>query len=233
MRSDPQLREQEMTTMRSIVAVAATLLFVGLSAEAGTASTETYQDACTDARQNCMNAREMARRSCRSGCRETIYEAVASARAICEQQDLDEEACRKLVRRTVRGAHGACRADCRVEAHLAKVVCRDERRECAEVCGGDIDPVCRDACVDDFDACREELGACVDVCRDELQAAVDACRDQVADLCDPEVLRECLHQARAEFRSCASDCHGNTTCAQDLRECIGDCVEEPDEGEDA
>ena len=221
-----------MTTMRGIVAVAATLFFVGLFAGAGTASTETCQDACSDGRRNCMSARKMAHRSCRSGCRETIHEAVAGARAICDEQDLREKACRKLVRRTVRGAQDTCRADCRVEARQAKVVCRSERRQCAGICSDEIDPVCRDACVDDFSACRQELGACVDVCRDERRAAVEACRDEVADLCDPVVFAECRHQARAGFRSCASDCHGDTACAQDLHECIGDCVTELDDAED-
>lgn len=219
-----------MTMMRCIVGAAATILFVGLPAGESVASTGNCQDACSDARKNCMSSKRMAHRSCRSGCRESINEAVSSARAICGQQGLAERACRKLVHRTVHGAQKACRADCGADAKLAKTVCKDERRECAQVCSDEIDPACRDACVDNFQACRKELGACVDVCKDERRAAVEACHDQVAGVCDPEALRECLRQARAEFRSCASECHGETTCAQDLRECVGDCLEEPDYG---
>ncbi len=217
-------------TRHTLLAIAATLLLVGVSAGASTASTETCREACSSGRQNCMNARKPAHRSCRSGCRENVRDALAGARVICDEQELSKKTCRKLVLRTFHTAHKACRADCREESQQAKIICRTGRRACAATCSDPIDPVRRDACVDDFDGCREGLDTCVDVCRDEREAAIEACHEQVADLCDLDVLRECLRDARGGSRSCASDCHGDTTCAQDLRECIGDSVEEPDDG---
>lgn len=216
-----------MKTIYRTLALGAVFSFLGALAGAASASAESCQEVCSDARQNCMNARQVAHLECRSGCRETINEAAANARAICEQQELGERACRAFVWRTVAAAQDACRADCRIDAKQAGVVCKDERSDCAEVCSGQIDPVCRDACVDGFYGCRQELVGCVDACRDDRRAAVEACRQDVGETCDPKALRECVRQARAEYRTCHRECRADTTCARDLRECLGDCLEGP------
>ena len=187
------------------------------------------QAACSDARSTCIKARVVAHRSCAIGCRETIQAATRQARTICEQEELADLACRQLVQRTVKGAQVACHADCRVAARLQRNVCRAERQDCREACLDALDPECREPCVDEFAACREERGACVNVCGEQREAAAASCRDQVGEVCDPLVLRECLEQVRADSWACAEECRLDTSCGEDLRECVGDCADQSSE----
>jgi hypothetical protein len=185
------------------------------------------QAACSDARSTCQKARTVAHRRCARGCRDTIQEATRQARAICEAEELPEQACRQLVQQTVEGAQMACHADCRVGAKLQRSVCRAERRECRNACLAEIDPECREPCVADFQACRDDLAACANVCGEQRDAAAAACHEQVAEVCDPVVLRECLRQVREDAWACVEECRLDTSCGEDLRECVGDCAETP------
>jgi hypothetical protein len=218
-------------SMRRIAAFAAlsTFLVLGL---AGTAPANECSEACSDARQTCMKARRLAHHSCKSGCRETILETVASARAVCERESLEPKQCRELVMQTLASAQRACRADCRTDGKLERAVCQAERQECREVCSDAIDPACKEPCVDAFRSCREELVTCTDTCRSDAEAAIQACHDAMSDVCDPQALRECLHEVRRDARACGEECHLDTGCGPELRECVGDCVEDLDETPD-
>ncbi len=216
--------------IRSWVPIIATVMLLGV---AGEASANECKESCSEARQTCMKARKIAHKRCATGCQETIQDAVRDARRICVEQELGDAACNNLVRRTVEGAQKACRADCRVDAKLSKTVCRDERRDCRMACTDAVDPECREPCVDDFRACVADQRGCVDVCHGEREAAVSACNDQMGEVCDPEVLRECLQQVRLDTQECVQDCHEETSCGENLRECVGDCADASDEEMDA
>ena len=182
-------------------------------------------EACSDARGACQKTASIAHRGCARGCRETIEQAVRQARVVCGHEELADLACRQLVQRTVKGAQVACQADCRVATRLARTVCSAERRDCRAACLGAVDPECREPCVADFEACREDFGACADVCREQRHTAGLACQEQTSEVCDPVVLRECFQQVRAEARACVEECGHDTSCGENLRECVHDCAD--------
>ena len=202
-------------------------VLVLLAAPAGRAGADECRDACSDARQTCMDARAIAQRSCWGDCRDTVAEATRSAHQVCEQEALTPAACGKLLRQVVAGAERACRADCGIAAKEAKAVCKAERGDCRQACVASVDPACREACTASFRTCRQDLETCAGGCRDDRQAAIDACKQQMTDTCDPAVLHECIEQARSDARSCVQECHDETTCADTLRECVDDCAETP------
>jgi len=193
---------------------------------AGAASANECSETCSDARQSCMKARKIAHKECAGDCVDTLRDAITDARAVCERQELGDKACRLLVRRTVEGAQRACRADCRLDAGLAKTVCKDERRDCRVACSDATDPECREPCLEDFHACREDQRECVDVCREDRRVASQACKAEMGEVCDPDMLRECLQQARGDSRACVRSCHEDTSCGETLRECVGDCADD-------
>ncbi len=215
------------------IGVAVGALFLG-AAVAGPApaweESECRED-CQEARKICHRAAKAAHRVCWDHCQEHIADALRRARALCDQEELTPLECARLVSEAGVYAAHECREDCRKVKRRARKACRNDREECRMVCVPD-DPECALDCRDDFAGCRVDLDECQGECGAAHEAEVAACDEFVSDVCDPEAYAQCLHEARAHARLCRDECHGENTCAPDLRECLGDCrVDADSDGE--
>lgn len=192
------------------------------------------QEECKEARHICRKAAHAVHRICDYGCGDEISAATQRARAFCEEEGLEGRECARVIRRAVHAAKDECREDCASARKRARNVCHDEIKECKRACRPPIDRECAGECRDDFAGCEEDLEGCVDGCAVAKKEAVEACREQIADVCDPEAYKACVKEARVEARMCAEACHGEISCGEDLRECLGGCVidDEPEPEED-
>ncbi len=184
------------------------------------------REECHEARKVCERAAKAAFKACRSICEESVSAARREAAAMCESEGLEGKDCARLTRKLVAEALDGCKRDCAQVYKRARNVCHEERKECRIACVPPVDGECFMGCREEFGACRDALGECTEGCREKRSAAIEECKELIADTCDPEAFRECVHQARVESRQCAETCHEDFSCGADLRECVGECVDD-------
>jgi hypothetical protein len=175
---------------------------------------------CHEARHGCMEEAIEGTRVCRQECRADVKAAIEAARIACDEQSLDEEACRALVGDSVDALARECRSECHDERETNRTSCRDAMRECRQAIIDPLDDACVTSCREEFEPCREEQKFCHDECRDGVESAVAECRD--AGLSPRETL-QCMHEAHRETHSCVVSCHAGNACHGDLRECLSEC----------
>ncbi len=201
------------------VIASATLLYL---LSVGTAQAE---NECRESRTSCMHEAVEMQHVCRQDCRADTQDAIAAAKAVCEDQALDDEACRDLVQASVRAVAGECGKQCIITRKEDRRACREGTRECIEATIDPLDDECVATCREEFAPCHEERRACHRDCRADLEDAIQDCRD---DGLGPRELRMCIHDARQANHVCALECHDTNWCHGGMRECLSECpVDEP------
>ena len=204
------------------VTTAATLL---LLVSVGSARATPDSPVCREAHANCLDEATHAGKVCRQECQTEIQDAMAAARAVCDEQGLDDEACRDLIHESIRAVAGECRRECKAARSGDRRECRHAGRECRQAVVAPLDDECVAACRDDFGACRDEQRPCQDECRSETRDAIAACRDSGLGFRE---LLICVREAHRAAHVCSLECHDAGMCHGDLRECLNECpVEQP------
>ena len=202
---------------RAMMVLGATALLVLLSAGSGQA------DECREARHICMQESVEATHVCRQECRADVRDTIDGARTTCDEQSLDEEACRALVHESLKAVSADCRNECHELRQDARTSCREAKRDCREAVVDPLDDACVDSCREEFEPCRDDQKLCIDECREGVEAAVDECRNQGLDFRE---MLHCIHDARRSMASCAMGCHDTNSCHGGLGECLRECPTE-------
>jgi hypothetical protein len=180
---------------------------------------------CREARGSCMEEAEETTHVCRQDCQADVQDAIDAARSVCDDQSLEDEACRVLVHDSVKAVARECRSECRDLREDARRSCRVATRECFQTVIDPLDDVCVDSCREQFAPCRDEQALCHDECREGAEAAVEDCHNAGLDF---RATLQCMHEARKGTASCVVSCHDTNACHGGLRECLREC---PAEGE--
>ena len=208
-----------MVEIRRAMAVSAVLSLL-LFSSVGNAQAAPEPRECREAHASCLDEAGAAGQVCRQDCQADVREAIATARAVCEEQGLEGEACRELIHESVKAVAGECRRECKAARKEDRRECRQANRECRDAVIDPLDDECVAVCRDDFGACRHEQRPCHDECRASAQDVIDSCRDSGLG---PRELQRCIRQAHRDAHACSLECHDAYMCHGDLRECLREC----------
>jgi len=199
-------------------------LILLLSPQFSAAEDRVCRAECSQARRTCHRAATVSRRVCQNSCNKIVAETLHRAQQVCVDEQLEPRECSKLIHKAIRSATRGCRDSCQDVYSRARQRCQGEREECRAACLPPLDPVCVDECRADMDVCTDDLKGCTDQCRTDTRAGLQACRDGARDRCDPQALRQCIHDVRLDGEMCGEDCYATHPCGVEVRECLMECV---------
>lgn len=202
----------------TIVVVAAATLLLLMSAANSQAQSE-----CHEASRDCRHESTTRASVCRQDCEVEIRNTIASAQAVCDEESLDEEACRRLIHESVGAVANECRSACHAARKDDRTRCREAHQECRDALINGLDDECVASCRDEFAPCIDEQQRCHDDCFAGVEDAVAVCNDSELEFRDKLM---CLREARQAGHVCKLSCHDDNACHGDIRACLNECSDD-------
>ena len=203
---------------KTIGVVAAATLLLLMSATNSQAQSE-----CREASRDCRHESTSGTNVCRQDCQLEVQNAIASAQGVCDEESLDEDACRSLIHESVSAVASECRSTCQTARKDDRTSCREARHECRDAFIDGLDDECVASCRDEFAPCIDDQQMCHDDCFAGVEDAVVVCNDSDLEFRDKMM---CLREARQAGHLCKLSCHDDNACHGDIRACLNECSDD-------